>query len=327
LGQELSHEASLADILKRPTVTYALLTEAYDGSTPQLDADPNLNQQIQDQVEISIKYAGYIDRQALEIARQEFNEGYPLPDFLDYSLVRGLSKEVQQKLGDWQIPGVGVRAEILELGVAELGLALSQKQVADLNTFLQELERWNRVHNLTSVEGDQASIDLHLIDSIAILPIMREFLPPTQVQIADLGSGGGLPAIPIAIAEPNWSISLIEAVRKKTAFLQNVKGKLGLGNASIYSDRVEHVASQEPGKYDAVISRAFTSLDRFLDLAEPFLKPGGLVFAMKAKRADEELLAVSTARWRLVADRFVVIPNSTAERRLLVFTPHAKITF
>ena len=214
----------------------------------------------------------------------------------------------------------------LELSVAELGLALSHKQVADLNTFLQELGRWNRVHNLTSVEGEQASIDLHLIDSIAILPIMREFLPPTQVQIADLGSGGGLPAIPIAIAEPNWRISLIEAVRKKTAFLQNVKGKLGLSNASIYSDRVEQVAIQEPGKYDAVISRAFTSLDRFLDLAEPFLKPGGLVFAMKARRADEELSATSTERWRLLADRIVVIPNSTAERRLLVFTPHAKIT-
>lgn len=214
----------------------------------------------------------------------------------------------------------------LELGVAELGLALSHKQVADLNMFLQELGRWNRVHNLTSVEGEQASIDLHLIDSIAILPIMREFLPTTQVQIADLGSGGGLPAIPIAIAEPNWRISLIEAVRKKTAFLQNVKGKLGLSNASIYSDRVEQVAIQEPGKYDAVISRAFTSLDRFLDLAEPFLKPGGLVFAMKARRADEELSAISTERWRLLADRIVVIPNSTAERRLLVFTPHAKIT-
>jgi 16S rRNA (guanine527-N7)-methyltransferase len=214
----------------------------------------------------------------------------------------------------------------LALGVAELGLTLSQQQVADLNTFLQELERWNRVHNLTSVEGEQASIDLHLIDSIAILPIMREFLSSAQVQIADLGSGGGLPAIPIAIAQPDWSISLIEAVRKKTAFLQNVKGKLGLTNASIYSDRVEQVATQEPGKYDAVISRAFTSLDRFLDLAEPFLKPGGLVFAMKAKRADEELSTVSTTRWRLLADRFVLIPNSTAERRLLVFTPHAKIT-
>jgi len=219
-----------------------------------------------------------------------------------------------------------VREAGLELGVAGLGLTLSHKQVADLNTFLQELGRWNRVHNLTSVEGEQASIDLHLIDSIAILPIMREFLPTTQVQIADLGSGGGLPAIPIAIAEPNWRISLIEAVRKKTAFLQNVKGKLGLSNASIYSERVEQVATQEPGKYDAVISRAFTSLDRFLDLAEPFLKPGGLVFAMKARRADEELSAISTERWRLLADRIVVIPNSTAERRLLVFTPHAKIT-
>jgi 16S rRNA (guanine527-N7)-methyltransferase len=218
-----------------------------------------------------------------------------------------------------------VSGAALALGVAELGLTLSQQQMADLNTFLQELERWNRVHNLTSVEGEQASIDLHLIDSIAILPIMREFLSSTQVQIADLGSGGGLPAIPIAIAQPDWSISLIEAVRKKTAFLQNVKGKLGLTNASIYSDRVEQVATQEPGKYDAVISRAFTSLDRFLDLAEPFLKPGGLVFAMKAKRADEELSTVSTARWRLLADRFVLIPNSTAQRRLLVFTPHAKI--
>ena len=215
----------------------------------------------------------------------------------------------------------------LALGVAELGLTLSQQQMADLNTFLQELERWNRVHNLTSVEGEQASIDLHLIDSIAILPIMREFLSSAQAQIADLGSGGGLPAIPIAIAQPDWSISLIEAVRKKTAFLQNVKGKLGLTNASIYSDRVEQVATQEPGKYDAVISRAFTSLDRFLDLAEPFLKPGGLVFAMKAKRADEELSTVSTARWRLLADRVVDIPNSTAERRLLVFAPHAKIIY
>jgi 16S rRNA (guanine527-N7)-methyltransferase len=183
-----------------------------------------------------------------------------------------------------------VREAGLELGVAELGLALSHKQVADLNTFLQELGRWNRVHNLTSVEGEQASIDLHLIDSIAILPIMREFLPTTQVQIADLGSGGGLPAIPIAIAEPNWRISLIEAVRKKTAFLQNVKGKLGLSNASIYSDRVEQVAIQEPGKYDAVISRAFTSLDRFLDLAEPFFEARRLSFCHEGKASRRRAL-------------------------------------
>lgn len=210
--------------------------------------------------------------------------------------------------------------------VAELGLTLSKQQIADLGTFLVELERWNRVHNLTSVEGEQASIDLHLIDSIAILPLMRAYFCSAHAQIADLGSGGGLPAIPIAIVQPNWTMSLIEAVRKKTAFLQNVKGKLGLSNVVIYSDRVERIALQEPGKYDAVISRAFTSLVRFLDLAEPFLRPGGLVFAMKAKRSDEELLAVSTERWKLLADHSLLIPNSTADRRLLVFTPHPKST-
>lgn len=217
-------------------------------------------------------------------------------------------------------------SHLLPTSAAALGLGLSDQQLSDLNAFLVELERWNRVHNLTSIAGHDDSVELHLIDSITILPIMREFLAATGVAIADLGSGGGLPAIPIAIVQPTWTISLIEAVRKKTAFLQNVKGKLGLVNTSIYSARVEQVALEEAGKYDAVISRAFTALDRFLDLAEPFLKPGGLVFAMKAKRADAELQAVSNHRWQLLADRPLIIPNRQAERRLLVFTPRAKIT-
>jgi tRNA uridine 5-carboxymethylaminomethyl modification enzyme len=105
-------------------VTYTSLSEAYAGCTPELDADPNLNQQIQDQVEISIKYAGYIDRQALEIARQEFNEGYPLPEFLDYSLVRGLSKEVQQKLGAQKPETLGQAARISGVTPAAISLLL-----------------------------------------------------------------------------------------------------------------------------------------------------------------------------------------------------------
>jgi 16S rRNA (guanine527-N7)-methyltransferase len=109
--------------------------------------------------------------------------------------------------------------------------------------------------------------------------------------------------------------------------LQNVKGKLSLANATVYSARVEQVGLEEVGKYDAVTSRAFTTLDRFLDLAEPFLKPGGLVFAMKAKRADAELQAVSSQRWQLLADRPLTIPNRAAERRLLVFTTVRKSPF
>ena len=169
---------------------------------------------------------------------------------------------------------------LLALGIEDLGLKLSAPNIADLELFLQEMGRWNQVHNLTAIEGEKDSIRLHLIDSIAVLPVLRQFLKDLSPKIADLGSGGGLPAIPIAIIEPEWQISLIEAIRKKTAFLQHVRGKLKLKNIEVLCERVEDAAMQQPAQFDAVISRAFTNLARFLDLSLPFLKPDGLVFAM-----------------------------------------------
>lgn len=214
--------------------------------------------------------------------------------------------------------------DLLALGIQELGLDLSTNNVADLELFLQEMGRWNQVHNLTAIEGEKDSIRLHLIDSIAVLPVLRHFLTGSAPKIADLGSGGGLPAIPIAIVQPEWRLTLIEAIRKKTAFLQHVRGKLKLKNIEVLSERVEDVAVQQPGQYDAVISRAFTNLARFLELSLPFLKPDGLVFAMKAKRADEEMQEVSKADWRLVADEPLHIPNLAVDRRLLVLAPVRK---
>ena len=186
------------------------------------------------------------------------------------------------------------------------------------------MARWNRVHNLTAIEDQKDSVVLHLIDSIAVLPIMDQFLGNKTALIADLGSGGGLPAIPIAILRPEWRLTLIEAVRKKTAFLQHARGKLELKNTEILSERVETVAKRRPGEFDAVISRAFTSLANFLELSQPLLRPGGLVFAMKAKRADEELQEVSLDQWQLIADEPLQIPNLKVERRLLVLTPMRK---
>ena len=215
--------------------------------------------------------------------------------------------------------------DLLALGIEELGLDLSQENVANLDLFLHEMGRWNQVHNLTAIEGEQESIRLHLIDSIAVLPVMREFLQGTSPQIADLGSGGGLPAIPIAILQPEWCLTLIEAVRKKTAFLQHVRGRLKLKNIEVLSERVEVVAVQQPAQFDAVISRAFTSLARFLELSLPLLKPGGLVFAMKGKKADEEVQEVCLDAWRLVLDAPLQIPHLAAERRLLVLSPREKI--
>lgn len=213
---------------------------------------------------------------------------------------------------------------MLALGIEELGLNLSVSNIADLELFLQEMGRWNQIHNLTAIEGEQDSVRLHLIDSIAVLPIMRQFLKGPSPKIADLGSGGGLPAIPIAIVQPEWRLSLIEAVRKKTAFLQHVRGKLKLHNIEVLAERVEDVATQQSAQFDAVISRAFTNLARFLDLSLPFLKTNGLVFAMKGKRADEEMQAVCMDDWQLLADEPLRIPNLSVERRLLVLRPMRK---
>jgi 16S rRNA (guanine527-N7)-methyltransferase len=216
--------------------------------------------------------------------------------------------------------------DLVSLGIENLGLDLSSANIADLELFLQEMGRWNQVHNLTAIEGEKNSVRLHLIDSITVLPVMRRFLGLSKPKIADLGSGGGLPAIPIAILQPEWHLTLIEAVRKKTAFLQHVRGKLGLRNIQVLSERVEMVAKSQPGQFDAVISRAFTNLAHFLELSLPLLKPNGLVFAMKAKRADQELQDVCMDEWRLVADEPLEIPNLEVERRLLVLSPVRKLT-
>jgi 16S rRNA (guanine527-N7)-methyltransferase len=215
--------------------------------------------------------------------------------------------------------------DLVSLGIGGLDLNLSSANIADLELFLQEMGRWNQVHNLTAIEGEKNSIRLHLIDSITVLPVMRRFLDLQNPKIADLGSGGGLPAIPIAILQPEWHVTLIEAIRKKTAFLQHVRGKLALKNIQVLSERVEAVAKSQPGQFDAVISRAFTNLAHFLELSLPLLKADGLVFAMKSKRADEELQDVCMDDWRLVADEPLQIPNLEVDRRLLVLSPMRKL--
>ena len=96
---------------------------------------------------------------------------------------------------------------LLALGIEDLGLELSPSNIADLELFLQEMGRWNQVHNLTAIEGEKDSIRLHLIDSIAVLPVLKRYLKGSSPKIADLGSGGGLPAIPIAIVQPDWHLS------------------------------------------------------------------------------------------------------------------------
>jgi 16S rRNA (guanine527-N7)-methyltransferase len=211
----------------------------------------------------------------------------------------------------------------LERSLTDQGL--SSEQIKAMDYFLNELLRWNRVHNLTAIEDTDAAINLHLIDSIIIFPILMRYLDKTldfevmPRRIADMGSGGGLPGIPLAILQTQWSFHLVEASKKKAAFLQHVRGALHMANVSVMAKRVEDVAQEMAGEFDAVTARAFTRLRRLLELARPLLKPSGLVFAMKSQRSDEEIAEVSKDEWRLLEECVTALPGQKLDRRLLIF--------
>jgi len=211
----------------------------------------------------------------------------------------------------------------LERSLTDQGL--SSEQIKAMDYFLNELLRWNRVHNLTAIEDTDAAINLHLIDSIIIFPILMRYLDKTldlevaPRRIADMGSGGGLPGIPLAILQTQWSFHLVEASKKKAAFLQHVRGALHMANVSVMAKRVEDVGEEMAGEFDAVTARAFTRLRRLLELARPLLKPSGLVFAMKSQRSDEEIAEVSKDEWRLLEECVTALPGQKLDRRLLIF--------
>lgn len=213
----------------------------------------------------------------------------------------------------------------LEVDEGLKAAGLSPQEAAAMQYFLAELLRWNRVHNLTAIDETEAAFHLHLIDSIVVLPILRRYLQTplrvngAPIQIADLGSGGGLPGIPLAILQPTWFFSLIEASKKKAAFLQHVRGGLGLSHLQVMPSRVENVAQTHRAFFDAITARAFTRLNRLLDLSAPLLKSSGFVFAMKSQQSEEEISEVSSKDWRFLEECELSLPGQALDRRLLVF--------
>jgi 16S rRNA (guanine527-N7)-methyltransferase len=214
-------------------------------------------------------------------------------------------------------------SEVVEARLKDFGLAPDKAHA--LQHFLNELFRWNRVHNLTAIDETEAAFNLHLIDSIVIFPILQRYLGNVPIKhqgltrIADLGSGGGLPAIPLAILEPDWSFTLVEASRKKAAFLQHIRGALALKNTQILPKRVEALGEPYAAQFDAVTARAFTRLKKLLDFAKPLLKSPGLVFAMKSQRSEEEISELTGNDWSLLEECALSWPGQSLDRRLLVF--------
>jgi 16S rRNA (guanine527-N7)-methyltransferase len=202
----------------------------------------------------------------------------------------------------------------LEQGLAALGLALGPDSVARLLEYLELVAKWNRVHNLTAVDDPERMVTHHLLDSLAVLGDLDAWMPEAA-RIADIGSGAGLPGIPLAIARPGWEVALVESSQKKAAFLRQAVLELGLANVAVVAQRAEHW--RPDFRQDAAISRAFSDLADFCRAAGHLVGAGGRLVAMKGVHPHEEL-AQLPAGWAVERVARVGVPGLGAERHLVI---------
>lgn len=182
--------------------------------------------------------------------------------------------------------------EQLQAGVDQLGLALGTDQVDALLAYLDLLQKWNRVYNLTSVREPAEMLTHHLLDSLAAIAPLRRHTGAKAVRLLDVGSGGGLPGVVIAITCPEIAVSCVDTVGKKAAFIQQAAATLLLPNLQGLHARVETLGAEEGGGFDVVCSRAFASLPDFIAWSIAALKSGGVWMAMKGKQPAEEIAAL-----------------------------------
>lgn len=198
----------------------------------------------------------------------------------------------------------------LERGVRELAVTLPPEAPAQLLAYAALMAKWNKTYNLTAVREPLAMITHHVLDSLAVLP----HLPVGQAgSVADAGSGAGLPGVPLAVARPQWRVTLAEASQKRAAFLRQAIIHLGLGNAQVHEGRVE--AWQPPAPFTVVISRAFARLAQFARACAHLVAAEGALVAMKGALRAEEIAEMKGWDCRTVALR---VPMVDAARHLVI---------
>lgn len=197
----------------------------------------------------------------------------------------------------------------LDEGLTHLGLPASGHAREQLLRYLALLQKWNRVYNLTAIRQAGRLVSHHLLDSLSALP----HLPGSR--LIDIGSGAGLPGIPIAIARPDWEVVLLDSNHKKGAFLRQALIELDLSNAQVAITRAEEWRSPRPGT--AAVSRAFSDLAGFVEAARHLVVPGGMLAAMKGVYPHEEL-AQLPAGVQLAAVVPLRVPGLDAARHLVL---------
>lgn len=211
-------------------------------------------------------------------------------------------------------------AEDLAALASELGVRLDADQCARLRAFAALLQRWNRVHNLTAIERPELILSHHLLDSLAVAPLLAELAGAQPLRVLDVGAGGGLPGVPLSIALPELRFTLLDKVSKKVAFLQQAKLELGLANVETVHTRVEDY-DVEP--FDIVLARAFSSLTELVRLTRRLIAPGGHWCAMKGTLPRMEIEELERAGVGVRVSRTVKlrVPRLHAERYVVLLEP------
>jgi 16S rRNA (guanine527-N7)-methyltransferase len=187
-----------------------------------------------------------------------------------------------------------------------MSLNLSDQMIDQLMAYLNLIEKWNRVYNLTAIRERDEMVKLHFLDSLSILNYVE------MEHVLDVGSGAGFPGIVLAITKPELKVTVMDSVNKKTTFMQQVKSELSLSNLNVVNARVEDY--QPTILFDGVISRAFSSIQNMLSMTQHTLKKNGTWLAMKSKDVKEELEALDQNQYTLI---LLEVPFINAERYLV----------
>jgi 16S rRNA (guanine527-N7)-methyltransferase len=192
-----------------------------------------------------------------------------------------------------------------------MGLTLSAPAVGKLDLLMQLLAKWNRVYNLTAIRDDTKWVSHHLLDSLSIVPILPEG------RLIDVGSGGGFPGLPIAVANPDRNVVLLDSSQKKTAFLRHAVVEMGLENVSVETIRVEEYKPETA--FQVVVSRAFSSLLEFVRLTRHLCSNSGRLLAMKGVFPEKELKHLPSES----VDKVVAlsVPTLDAQRHAVLINP------
>ena len=196
----------------------------------------------------------------------------------------------------------------LTQGLNQLGIALPEQAAEQLLAYVALLVKWNKAYNLTAVRDAEQMVIRHLLDTLSVLPMVA------KQDMLDVGSGGGMPGIILAICNPETYYTLLDSNGKKTRFLQQVKTQLQLSNVEVIQSRAENYSP--PELFDRIISRAFTALDNMIDWCGPLLSEQGLFVAMKGTYPEPEQKPIP-AGWEVKDVQPIDVPFIDEQRHLV----------